>query len=203
MAAPTSQIRAMTADQRRATLTLLRSLTPAKWQQPSACEGWTIQELVAHLTLPFGRQSRVLRETVRARGDFDLAADRMARQDAASRSPEDLVTQLADHVDHPWRPPGGGPAGALSHDVIHSYDLTLALGLDPVVTPERAGVVLSAFRPAHLRGFGVDLRRTRFEATDADLAIGAERERAERVVAAPVLDLIPLATGRPVAPSPG
>lgn len=39
MAAPTSQIRAMTADQRRATLTLLRSLTPAQWQQPSACEG--------------------------------------------------------------------------------------------------------------------------------------------------------------------
>ncbi|WP_151523937.1 maleylpyruvate isomerase family mycothiol-dependent enzyme [Serinicoccus kebangsaanensis] len=197
MPRPDDEIRAMTTEQRRDTAALLESLSPEQWGQPSGCEGWTIHQLVAHLTLPYtSRLTRVVREVLRARGSFDRAADRMARADARTHTPQELVVILRRNLDHPWSPPGGGPAGALSHDVIHSYDLTDPLGVPPVVTAARATTVLEAFRRPHLKGFGVDLSTTRFEATDADLAVGAEAAVAQQVVTAPLLDLVPLTTGR-------
>lgn len=187
----------MTADQRRATIILLESLAPVDWQRPSRCDGWTIQHLVAHLTLPYtSRQSRVVKELVKARGSFDRAADRMAREDAERHSPAQLLDICRANVEHPWNPPGGGPTGALSHDVIHSWDITDALDRPTVVTPERARTVLEAFKPTHLKGFGVDLRTTRIEATDDDLTIGADGDTATTTVRAPLLDLIPMLTGR-------
>lgn len=188
---------AMTADQRRASVAALERLSAADWKQPSLCDGWNIHQLAAHLTLPYtSKVSRILKQVVLARGSFDRAADAMARADAEEYSPERLVEIMAENVDHPWKPPGGGPAGALSHDVIHSWDFTTALGLRTVVTPERARVVLEAFKPSHLKGFGVDLTATRFEATDDFTAIGPSEHEAATVVRAPLLELIPLATGR-------
>lgn len=89
----------------------------------------------------------------------------------------------------------------MSHDVIHSYDLTDALARPCVVTADRAAAVLTAFRPLHLRGFGTDLGTTRFEATDDDLAIGPDPQKARDIVRAPLLDLIPIATGRRPRPA--
>lgn len=197
MSTPNPAIAKHTAEQRRATLAVLEALSDDDWQRPSRCEGWTIKDLVAHLTLPYtSRQTRVLKELVKAGGNFDKAADRMARADAAQHSTTELIGIVRANIDHPWNPPGGGPTGALSHDVIHSWDLTDALGLPTVVTPERARVVLESFKPGHLKGFGTDLTTTRVEATDDDLAIGAPPERAARLVRAPLLDLIPILTGR-------
>ena len=200
MATPTREIAAQTADQRRATLTLLESLDQADWERPSLCDGWRIHDLVAHLTLPYtSRQTRVLKELVKHRGSFDRAADTMARADAAAHTPAELLDIVRANIDHPWNPPGGGPTGALSHDVIHSWDITDALERPSVVTPDRARTVLAAFKPIHLKGFGVDLATTRFEATDEDFAIGAEPAQAQRTVTAPLLDLVPIATGRRAA----
>lgn len=197
MTTDTTDVRRQVADQRRALADLLADLTADQWRRPSLCAGWTVHHVVAHLALPYtSRPTRVLVETVRARGDFDRAADAMARADAARHAPAELVEIVRANVDHPWSPPGGGPAGALSHDVIHSFDMTEALGLPTIVTPERARTVLAAFRPQHLRGFGTDLRSTRAEATDDPLVIGAPAQAATRVVRAPLQELILLLTGR-------
>lgn len=197
MTTATTDVRRLTAGQRRDFADLLAGLTPDEWQRPSLCAGWTVHQVVAHLTLPYtSRMSRVLFETVMARGNFDRAADKMARADAKRYSPAELVEIMRANIDHPWSPPGGGPVGALSHDVIHSFDVTEALGLLASVTPERARVVLAAFQPQHLKGFGTDLRTVRAEATDDPLVIGAPAEVATHVVRAPLLDLIPVLTGR-------
>ncbi len=37
----------------------------------------------------------------------------------------ELVAALRDNVGNPWKPPGGGYEGALSHDIIHGLDLLL------------------------------------------------------------------------------
>ena len=47
----------------------------------------------------------------------------------AALSIKDLLTSLRDNVNHPWKPPGGGYEGALSHDVIHGLDITVPLGI--------------------------------------------------------------------------
>ncbi|WP_226368220.1 maleylpyruvate isomerase family mycothiol-dependent enzyme [Pseudonocardia sp. ICBG162] len=119
----------MAADERRAQVTLYSGLSDDEWDVPSLCTGWRVRDVLAHTTMPF-RWSvpRLLLGVVRARGSFDRFADRAARDDAAALTPGELVACLDAHVEDPWSPPGGGPVGALSHDVIHGLDVALALG---------------------------------------------------------------------------
>ncbi|MGH3750307.1 MAG: maleylpyruvate isomerase family mycothiol-dependent enzyme, partial [Micromonosporaceae bacterium] len=109
---------------------ILTGLPTAQWDAPSLCAGWRTREVVAHMTTPFRYSApRFILEMIKARGNFNRMSDRTARRDAAALSAEQLVTTLRDNVNHPWKPPGGGLVGALSHDVIHGLDITVALGL--------------------------------------------------------------------------
>ena len=183
---------AETRAQRRALVATLEGVTAADWDAPSLCTGWRVRELVAHLTMPFRYTGKdVLVAVLQARGSFDLAAERLARHDALELRAAELLDCLRANVDHPWRPPGGGQLGALSHDVVHGLDITVPLGLPPASPPDRTAVVLGALSPRRLRAAGVDLRCRRLEATDAAVARGAGA--AVRGTAA---ELLLLCTGR-------
>ncbi len=124
-------IQDLIAAERRELAAVLDGLLPAEWATPTLCAGWRVPEVVAHLTMPFRMSTgRFARELLKSAGRFNHMADRVARRDAAELSPEALVTSLRDNAEHPWRPPGGGAEGALSHDVIHGLDITTALSLD-------------------------------------------------------------------------
>ncbi len=126
---------------------------------------------------------------MKSRGLFDAMADRLALLDAAAYSPEELVAFLEAKAAHPWRAPGGGQRGALSHDVIHSLDVTEALGRPPVSPPERVRLVVEG--PKLAGAFGVDLDGVRLVATDAEYAVGARHE-----VELPAKDVLLVLTGR-------
>lgn len=180
--------------ERREQVALYSVLDERQWAAASLCAGWTVHELLAHTTMPF-RYSlpRVVLELVKARGDFDRMADRRARADAARLAPAELLESLRDNVDHPWAPPGGGPLGALSHDVIHGLDAAVALGLEQHVSRERVVTVLGGLGPKHLASFGTDLDGVELRATDADWSHGSGapvRGRAQ--------DLLLAVCGRPV-----
>ena len=172
----TEDIRAAVAAERRDQAEILAGLTEEQWNAPSLCEGWRVKEVVAHTTLPFRSSMwRVLLEMVKSAGRFNHASDRMARKDAAALSTDDLLRSLQANLDHPWTPPGDGPAGALSHDVIHGLDITIALGLDRRVPHDRLRVVLGGMKPGHVKYFGADLEGKRLEATDLDWTFGEGR----------------------------
>ena len=63
----------------------LETLTPEDWATPSLCAGWTVHDVVAHLTLST-RQSVpwTFWRTLRARGNLERAFADMARERAAS-----------------------------------------------------------------------------------------------------------------------
>lgn len=65
----------------------LESLTPQQWATPSLCPGWTVRDVVAHLTLST-RESvpGVLWRFARARGDLERAFGDMARGRAAAHA---------------------------------------------------------------------------------------------------------------------
>lgn len=187
----TTGIRDAVVAERRAQVALCSSLDEQQWSTPSLCAGWTIHELLAHTTMPF-RYSlpKVLLEVVRARGDFDRMADRRAHVDAAALSPAALLTALRDNVEHPWAPPGGGPLGALSHDVIHGLDAAVAPGREQ---QERVVTVLRGLGPKHLASFGTDLDRIALQATDTDWTLGSGEPLRGRAQ-----DLLLAVCGRPV-----
>jgi uncharacterized protein (TIGR03083 family) len=189
-------VRGAVLAERRSQVELYESLTDAQWRAPSLCAGWSVHELLTHTTMPF-RYSvpRVLVEILRSRGSFDRMADRRARLDAVELTPEQLVATLRENVEHPWRPPGGGDLGALSHDVIHGLDVSAALGRDDHASPRRAAMVLSGMSPKNRAGFGVDLTGIELRATDADWSLGSGD-----VVRGRAQDLLLVVCGRRVRP---
>lgn len=151
---------------------LLASAPVETWDAPSLCINWKVRHVIAHVTMParftpeqFGA------EMAAAGGDFTVLSDTVATRDAS--------LPLADHMDalrsaqlHAWQPPGGGAAGALSHAVIHSLDVTVALD-QPAVAPKDAVVaVLDQLTAANGAYFGVELTGVRLEAADTDWTWG-------------------------------
>ena len=162
------------AAERRELADLLAALPEQAWDTPTLCAGWRVRELVAHMTMPFRYSAaRFVAELARSRGRFDAMADRCARRDGAAPV-EDLLAALRDNVRHPWKPPGGGYQGALTHDVIHGLDLTVPLGLGRRVPEDRMLIVLQAITGAGARThFGTDLSGTELRADDLDWSFGS------------------------------
>lgn len=182
---------AETRAERQRLATLLEGLEPEQWETASLCAGWRVREVVAHMTMPFRTSTpRFVAGMLRARLSFNRYADRDARAFAAAVGDDELLAVLTDNIRHPWTPPGGGVAGALSHDVIHGLDVTEPLGL-PAAPPSRLALVLDAAGRRNLAYFGVDLEGTRLVGTDADVSVGEGSIRRM-----PVKDILLVVTGR-------
>ncbi|MBW8767257.1 MAG: maleylpyruvate isomerase family mycothiol-dependent enzyme [Geodermatophilales bacterium] len=152
---------------------LLASAPAETWDAPSLCEKWQVRHVVAHVTMParltpeqFGA------EMAAAGGDFTVLSDAVAARDA-SLSVDDHLAQLRSPLLHAWQPPGGGAAGALSHAVIHSLDVTIALDRLPVAPVEAMVAVLDQLAAANGALFGLDLTGVRLAATYTDWSWGS------------------------------
>ena len=153
---------------------LLAALPPQAWDLPTLCVGWRVRDLVAHVTMPFRYGAvRFLAELARSRGNFNLMADRCARRDGAA-APSALLKALRDNVTNPWKPPGGGYRGALTHDVIHGLDVIVPLGIDRRVPEGRLRLVLDSITaPAATKHFGTDLSGIELRADDIEWSFGS------------------------------
>ncbi|WP_100449020.1 maleylpyruvate isomerase family mycothiol-dependent enzyme [Glycomyces xiaoerkulensis] len=167
---------AETFAERERLASLAADFGPDQWATPSLCEGWRVREVLAHMTMPFRISGfGFLGGMVRARFSFDRFADRDARTTTRKLRDEELAEIYRSNVRHPWRPPGGGPAGALSHEVIHGLDMTEPLEL-PAPPADRIALALGSAEPRNLAYFGVDLGGRRLVADDADLTVGEGEE---------------------------
>jgi len=192
-----TDIRKAVAGERSDLADLLGALAPDDWDNPTLCAGWRVRELVAHITMPYRISTPAfLAGLIRAGGKFDRYADRQARRDAQELSPAELVECLRQNVDHPWKPPGGGYQGALSHDVIHGLDVTVALGIDRQVPAERMRYILDDMQPRQVKYFGVDLTGIQLQATDLDWTYGTGTPVAGRAQ-----DLLLVLCGRQLPPN--
>ena len=150
-------IRDMIAAERTELAEMLDGLPVRRWDEPTLCAGWRVREVVA-----------------KSRGKFNEMADRCARRDAAAWSAQELTAALRSNAHHPWKPPGGGQVGALTHDVIHGLDITEALRLGRGVPLDRLRVVLpNLISPKGLSFFGVDLSGLELHATDTGWTFGS------------------------------
>jgi uncharacterized protein (TIGR03083 family) len=170
---------------------LLAAAAVDTWDTPSLCDKWLVRHVIAHVTMParltpeqFGA------EMAAAGGDFTVLSDTVAARDAALPL-VDLLDQLRSPRLHAWQPPGGGAAGALSHAVIHSMDVTIALDRPAVAPSEAVITVLDQLTTAKGTLFGVDLTDVRLEATDTAWSWGSGR-----LVRADSGSLVALLSGR-------
>ena len=129
-------------------LGLLSELPDEKWDSPTACEGFRVRDVVAHLVLSRERLPReAIGPLLRGGKGFADMGGRISREVAGRRSPDELRAGLARVVARPR----GGVLGKLipadnmlADHATHVQDVRV--GLDRRSTPDRdrAGAVLDA-----------------------------------------------------------
>ena len=178
--------------ERAATANLLAGLTEVEWTYPSLCEGWTVREVAAHLSLAHRiGVSGAFRGFVKARGSFNRMVDQTARAEAR-RPAAELVAELRGAVGVHRLAPGQSLKNALMDVMVHTQDMALPLGIERHMPTEAA--VVSANDLWRI-GFPFHARRRlagyRLVATDADWSAGEGTE-----VTGPIEALLILLAGR-------
>jgi uncharacterized protein (TIGR03083 family) len=142
------------------------------WDAQSLCDKWAVRHVVAHVTMPVRLTPESYgAEMAAAGGDFSVLSNTVAARDGSLP----VETLLGSPVLHAWEPPGGKAAGALSHAVIHSLDITIALGRPAVAPVDAMIAVIDQLVAADGRIFGIDLTGVRLEATDTGRTWGQGR----------------------------
>ncbi|SOB78903.1 maleylpyruvate isomerase family mycothiol-dependent enzyme [Streptomyces sp. 1331.2] len=166
-------IREQIAAERRELAEVFADFTPEQWNSPTLCGGWRVREVAAHMGSGFRRSTAAMvLELARSGGHVHRMADRLARRDAAVFTERELAAALAEHADHPWRPPVGGRIAALAHDAVHGLDITVPLGLPPRLPTARTAALLAEVSARTLRFFGVRLDGVRLRASDTEWSYG-------------------------------
>ncbi|MDD7965328.1 maleylpyruvate isomerase family mycothiol-dependent enzyme [Actinomycetospora lemnae] len=174
----------------------LRGVDAARWDTPSACAGWSVHDVVAHL-VDSARTTKLgfVAALVRARFDFDRLNERgVARERGAA--PAETLERLARVVTRTGSPPA--PLDTrLVEEVVHGEDVRRPLGLAhtyPIDAVVRA-LRLQVRTPASFGGAKERMAPLRLRATDADVVIGDGPE-----VRGTALALLLAVSGRPVRP---
>jgi uncharacterized protein (TIGR03083 family) len=183
---------------RRAIVDLLTGLAPQEWDAPSLCEGWTVRDVAAHLTMPLltmrqltllavrhpGRTNHLIRE-----GSIDLAR----RHD-----PGQLLHRLGLLVGRHRPFPGLTCRESLIDAVGHTFDIAIPVSRE-IRVPTRE-VAEAADRVVSYRGRGnakvfrsLPLATFRLTATDHAWNTGDGTQ-----VKGTMTDLFLLLTGRTV-----
>ncbi|MGN6129892.1 MAG: maleylpyruvate isomerase family mycothiol-dependent enzyme [Nocardioidaceae bacterium] len=169
---------------------LLESLPDAAWRQPSACTGWSVRDVAAHLTFAEVRVRDLIWPAVRAGFRYDTIV-----RDTALRSRlthEQIVATLRGFVGSRRRVAFVTDLEPLIDILVHTQDICLPLGVAHPMPPEAAAAaadrVLST--PWPIRRWRPP-RGVRLVATDTNWAHGSGSE-----VRAPMQEHLLTVTGR-------
>jgi uncharacterized protein (TIGR03083 family) len=170
----------------------LDTLDETDWQTGSLCTGWTVRDVVAHLTLAT-RQSvgATMLRVIRARGDFNRVNNEWARERAAAFSPAELVGQLRESANSARRFAFSGVLDPLIDLMVHGQDIARPLGRTREMPVDWVVPALEHVWPASFYGARKRFDGLKFVATDADWTAGEGQQ-----VHGPAADLLLLAPGR-------
>jgi uncharacterized protein (TIGR03083 family) len=125
---------------------LLDGLTSQQWSAPSLCDGWSVQNVVAH-TIAYLQQSRtrLLSNMIRSRWNIDQLNAR-GLHDYADVAPEQLIKLMREGVEPAGAGALYGGRVALIECLIHQQDIRRPLGKLRTIPEERLRVSLNYAR---------------------------------------------------------
>lgn len=120
---------------RQAFANYLASLDPSDWSAPSWCAGWDVKAVAAHLLVPPTKsKGQVFGSFVKAGFNLDKLNARYVAALTESMTPEQIVSTTRSSAGVRSAPPGLPPIGVLNEVVVHTMDISHALG-KPFVLP--------------------------------------------------------------------
>jgi uncharacterized protein (TIGR03083 family) len=169
----------------------LANLTPAQWDTPSLCSGWTVRDIVAHLSATASlNPGTFFLNMAKAGFNFDRFAN---AQIDKHRGPDPAATlsEFRALRDSTSAPPGP-KASWLGEVVVHGEDLRRPLGISHTYPPDAVREVIDFFKGSNmLIGSKKRVAGLALNATDDDWRHG-EGEAVE----GPLLSLLLAMTGR-------
>ncbi len=163
------------AAERRTLADLAEGLTAEQLATPSLCAGWTVRDVIAHLTLNLTFSPRQSAGALVRSGFRPSRFIQLLTVEAAKHSDAELVALLRDEADAQWGPPGFGPIAPLTDLLVHGVDLRRPLGLTHAPEPDALRTSLD-FVVQPKAGVGFTQRKhqkgLRHEASDVDWSHG-------------------------------
>lgn len=185
-------------EHRERVVDLLRTLTAEEWRTPSWCDGWTVKDVAAHLSIATLASIRqVSGWVVAARGNFNRMIHDSGVEWSAERTTDQVIDDLHGIVGTHRLAPGTFRRDPLLDILVHGQDIARPLGRELALPAEAAREAAEwtwrrrfPFFPArHLRG-------VRLVADDVDWQRGTGAE-----LTGPIGSLLLLSTGRHAAVS--
>jgi uncharacterized protein (TIGR03083 family) len=177
------------------TAELLESLSAQEWRQPSLCEGWTVRDVAAHLSMQQIGLGDAALMAIRHPGGTNRIIRESSRQ-RAKLSPERIIDEIRATVGARRPNIALTCREALIDILVHSQDIAIPLGrridVEPAAAAEAASRVWSYAGSSKSRVFKkIPLDGLRFNATDTSWSAGAGR-----VVEGPIVAVLLILTGR-------
>ncbi|OBF57452.1 hypothetical protein A5787_25045 [Mycobacterium sp. 852002-50816_SCH5313054-b] len=182
------------AAERGALATDLAGLTPAQWETPSLCAGWTVRDIVAHLSATASLNPATFFLNM-AKAGFNF--DRFANGQIAKHRGADTGATLAEFrgLQNSTSAPPGPKTSWLGEVVVHGADVRRPLGIPHAYPPDAVRQAIDFYKGSNMligsknRIAGLALR-----ATDQDWQHGQGE-----AVEGPLLSLLLATTGRAAA----
>ena len=182
---------AMIHAERRAMLDDVEGLTDEQWETPSLCAGWTVRDVLAHMTATAKMTPpKFIGKLIGSGFRFNaMSAKDVQRERGAT--PADALASFRSQLDATSHPPG--PIDSMvAEAVIHGEDIRRPLGITRVYSEDATTTVASFITKSNLLLGGK--RRSSdlaLKATDASWTMGSGPE-----VSGPLVSIIMALTGR-------
>jgi uncharacterized protein (TIGR03083 family) len=180
--------------ERKALAADLDGISDAKWDTPSLCDGWTVRDVVAHMTAATKLNApKFFGKLIGSGFSFERVQNKGIASQRGS-SPADTLARFKAQVDSTGRPPGPVET-MLGETIVHAEDIRRPLGVRHDYPIGALVQVADFFKKSNLiigtkkRVEGLTLR-----ATDVDWRHGDGPP-----VEGPMLDLVVAMTGRKAA----
>jgi len=183
-------------NQRLALTDVLARLSDDEWQLPSLCDGWTVRDVTAHLTMQQVGPGALLMQIpamIKAHGNLDRLIHDAARRRAALPTTQ-LTAEIRGMVGSRRHNVGVTYRETLTDILVHSQDITVPLGRRLAMPVDAAALAATRIWSMD-RMFHAAKRLTgyRLTATDTNWTVGEGAE-----VNGPVGSILLLLTGRPI-----
>jgi uncharacterized protein (TIGR03083 family) len=172
----------------------LANLTPAQWDTPSLCSGWTVRDIVAHLSATASLNPGSFFFNM-AKAGFNF--DRFANGQIDKHRGADPAATLSEFrgLQNSTSAPPGPKTSWLGEVVVHGEDLRRPLGISHIYPPDAVREVIDFYKGSNmLIGSRKRVAGLALKATDDDWQHG-EGEAVE----GPLLSLLLAMTGRAAA----
>jgi uncharacterized protein (TIGR03083 family) len=174
----------------------LEGLSPDDWSRPSLCAGWTVKDVAAHmLVIPTVPKGKVFRSFFGSGFNLDKMNAKFVRQLTSTMSTVDIVAATRSSAGSRSMPPGLKLPGVLTELVVHSSDISEAVGTPLQLSTEHYVATLDHLKDVQpVFGSKQRIAGLTLIATDADWSTGSGP-----TVEGPVQHLLLAVAGRPFA----